>query len=587
MKGHSHIFLLFLCTICGLQAQTKKLDSLRQLFENVSKPDSVRYESGLALARSQMRISADSSRRTGKKLLAFTKEKDNKTWEADATKWIGITHAQQGQFSEAHRYFFRNQDLVQELGDQKGLAIILGNIGTVYYEMGNYPEAQDYILKSLKLAEKLGDEITISRALNNLGNVNYDLRNIKTALEYYQRSLKIKKKLGLKSSLPFVHNNIGLIHSEMRNHDLAIASFNKSMVLSQELNDLKSESRAYSNLGVEFSKVGDFNKALEYMNKGIQMKIEINDDDGLASGYVYRGKNYWAMNRFNQAREDCQKGLNMALVSGAINLQKEACDCLSKAYEGFGNYKTSLDFNQRYTALKDSLFNKERTQEITRAEMNYQFEKKQLADSIKFHKQQTEQQVAYERKLNRQNTKFYMLLIISLAVIGFLTFLYYKYRQNLKLKKVENQLLNSEIEFKKKDLTTMAVNISNNQEWAKSLGERLQSLKAATGRKRQKELELLEEEIKNKIWVNKDSDDFYQKVDELSSSFYARLHAQFEGLTKTEVRLCSFIKLDLNTKQIATLQNINPSSVKMSRNRLRKKLNLTPEDDLSAFLRAF
>lgn len=587
MKGHPHIFLLFLCTIFGLQAQTKQLDSLRQLFENVSEPDSTRYEAGLALARSQMRISADSSRHTGKKLLTFAKEAGNKIWEADATKWIGITHAQQGQFSEAHEYFFRNYDLVQELGDQKGLAIILGNIGTVFYEMGNYPQAQDYILKSLKLAETLDDQISISRALNNLGNVNYDQKNIETALDYYQRSLEIKEKLGLKSSLPFVHNNIGLIHSEMRNHDLAIASYNKSVTLSQELNDLKSESRAYSNLGVEFSKVGDYDKALDYMNKGIQMKIDINDDDGLASGYVYRGKNYLEVNRYAQARDDCQKGLNMAMVSGAINLQKEACDCLSKAYEGLGNYKTSLDFNQQYTALKDSLFNKERTQEITRAEMNYQFEKKQLADSIKFHKQQTEQQVAYERKLNKQNTKFYILLMISLVVIGFLTFLYYKYRQNLKLKKVENQLLNSEIEFKKKDLTTMAVNISNNQEWAESLGERLQSLKAATGRKRQKELELLEEEIKNKIWVNKDSDDFYKKVDELSSSFYARLHAQFEGLTKTEVRLCSFIKLDLNTKQIATLQNINPSSVKMSRNRLRKKLNLTPEDDLSAFLRAF
>jgi DNA-binding CsgD family transcriptional regulator len=237
--------------------------------------------------------------------------------------------------------------------------------------------------------------------------------------------------------------------------------------------------------------------------------------------------------------------------------------------------------------LKDSLFNEKRTQEITRAEMSYQFEKKQLADSVKFHKLQTEQKVSYERNLNKQNTKFYLLLIVSFAIIGFLTFLYYKYRQNLKLKKVENQLLNSEIEFKKKDLTTMAVNISNNQEWAESLAERLQSLKAATGRKRQKELELLEEEIKNKIWVNKDSDNFYQKVDELSSSFYERLNKQFEGLTKTDVRLCSFIKLNLNTKQIATLQNINPSSVKMSRNRLRKKLNLTPEDDLSSFLRTF
>ncbi|UJH66446.1 tetratricopeptide repeat protein [Allomuricauda sp. SCSIO 65647] len=556
-------------------------------FKNTNEPDSVRYEAGLALAQFNMRFGADSSRATGHRLLEFTKATGNKIWEADAIKWIGITHAQQGQFSKAHEYFFKTHDLVQELDDKKGLAIINGNIGTVFYEMGNYTQAQDYILRSLKLAEELKEDRVISRALNNLGNVHYDQKNLETALEYYQRSLAIKEKMGLKNSLPFAHNNIGLIHSEMRNHELAVASFDKSVALSKEVNDLKSESRAYSNLGVEYTKIGDYAEALEYLNKSIQIKTEINDDDGLASAYVYRGKSYLFMNRFGQARDDCQKGLDMASVSGAMNLQKEACDCLGQAHKGLGNYKTSLDFNQRYTALKDSLFNKERTQEITRAEMNYAFEKKLLADSINFHKQQTAQQVAYERKLNKQNTKFYILLLVSLGAIGFFTFLYYKYRQNLKLKKVENQLLNSEIEFKKKDLTTLAVNISNNQEWAESLAERLQSLKAATGRKRQKELELLEEEIKNKIWVNKDSDDFYQKVDELSSSFYARLNERFEGLTKTEVRLCSFIKLDLNTKQIATLQNINPSSVKMSRNRLRKKLNLSPEDDLSAFLRAF
>ena len=77
------------------------------------------------------------------------------------------------------------------------------------------------------------------------------------------------------------------------------------------------------------------------------------------------------------------------------------------------------------------------------------------------------------------------------------------------------------------------------------------------------------------------------KLDALSSSFYDKLNTQFEGLTKTEIRLCSLIKLELDSKQIASLQNINPSSVKKSRNRLRKKLNLSPGQDLDAFLRTF
>lgn len=334
--------------------------------------------------------------------MAFAQKLEKKAWEADAIKWIGITYAQQGQFSEAKTYFQQNYKLVRELGDEGATGLILGNIGTVYYEMGNYPEAQEYLLKSLKIAEKLHDERTISRALNNLGNVNYNQKNIETALDYYKRSLTLKEKMGLKSSLPYAYNNIGLIHSELGNHSLAVGSFNQSVTLAKDLNDLKSESRAYNNLRAEFTKVGQYVKA----DKGLAIKTRINDKDELAWAHVYRGKTYLQLGRYQSSQRDCQTGYDIALSTGATNLQKEACGCLSKAFEGFGNIQKALEFNKRYGALKDSLFNTERTQEITRTEMNYQFEKRQLADSINYQKREAEQQLAHQRQLNKQNTKF-------------------------------------------------------------------------------------------------------------------------------------------------------------------------------------
>ncbi|PRX57895.1 tetratricopeptide repeat protein [Flagellimonas meridianipacifica] len=587
MNRYIAVWLLFFGFTFVTHGQKKGIDSLKTVFVDSELPDTLRFEAGYSLLRMQLPINMDSARRTGKGILALAKKSKDKNWEALANKWIGITHAEKGQFTKAHEYFFTSHELLLELDDEKAIATSLGNIGTVFYEMGDYLQAQDYLLKSLKLSEKVKDSGAISRALNNLGNVHNDLKNPSEALDYYHRSLDIKEKLGQRNRLPAAYNNIGLVYSLMGDSKLAIQNLDKSVAISEELGDKRSLSRAYANLGIEYSKLKEYNKALTLLNDGVRIKKEIQDDDGLATTLIYRGLNHWEMKRFSLAEEDCTQGLKMAETSGALIYQSLACDCLSKVYEALANYKEALRFNQRLTILKDSLLNNEKAQEITKAEMNYQFEKKQLADSIKYHKLQTEQQVAHERDLNKQSTKFYYTLLISLGIISFLGFLYWKHRQNLKLKKVENELLNSEIEFKKKDLTTLAVNISNNQEWAESLAVRLDSLKAATGRKRLKELQLLEEEIKNKIWVNKNSDDFYQKVDALSSSFYNRLHEKFEGLTKTEVRLCSFIKLDLNTKQIATLQNINPASVKMSRNRLRKKLGLSPEDDLSEFLRAF
>ena len=584
-------YVLVIVLLCGtklfVSGQQGKRDSLKTVFQDIQQSDSSRYEAGKQLVRLQLPVNLDSARATGTRLLSFAKQVGNKSWEASVHKWIGITYAEQGRFSKAHEYFFSSHELFQALDDQPALATSFNNLGTVFYEMGNYARAQEYLLQSLKMAETFNDDNAASRAYNNLGNVHSDLKNNEKALEYYQNSLRLKEKLGYKSRLPAAYNNIGVIHTELRHHELAVQHLEKSAAIAQELEDKRSMTRAFSNLGVEFLRNGDFEQAVHFLNKSVAIKTAIKDVDGLAYALVYRGKVFLELQQFTAARTDCLQAWEMAKTARALNLQKEACDCLRLSYEATGDYRNAYTYTQYYARLKDSLFNKEKTQEITRAEMNYQFEKKQLADSIKYHQLQAAQQVAYERNLNTQHRKFYITLIVSLAVIGLLAFLYWKYRQHLKLEKVENQLLNSEIEFKKKDLTTLAVNISNNQEWAESLAARLESLKAASGRKRQKELELLEVEIKNKIWVDRDSDDFYQKIDALSSAFYDKLNKRFKGLTKTDVRLCSFIKLDLNTKQIATLQNINPASVKMSRNRLRKKLNLSPEQDLTEFLRTF
>jgi DNA-binding CsgD family transcriptional regulator len=75
-------------------------------------------------------------------------------------------------------------------------------------------------------------------------------------------------------------------------------------------------------------------------------------------------------------------------------------------------------------------------------------------------------------------------------------------------------------------------------------------------------------------------------VENLSSAFYEKLHRQYPGLSKTDIKICSYIRLNLSNAQIAQLQNIEPSSLKVSRHRLRKKLNLGPDDDLDAFLGA-
>lgn len=59
-------------------------------------------------------------------------------------------------------------------------------------------------------------------------------------------------------------------------------------------------------------------------------------------------------------------------------------------------------------------------------------------------------------------------------------------------------------------------------------------------------------------------------------SFQEKLKERYPQLTSYDLRLCTYLKANLSTKEIATLLNITPDSVKKAKHRLRKRLGMAP-----------
>ncbi len=85
-------------------------------------------------------------------------------------------------------------------------------------------------------------------------------------------------------------------------------------------------------------------------------------------------------------------------------------------------------------------------------------------------------------------------------------------------------------------------------------------------------------------YLNIEDKTFEIQMDELHQEFFQKLKDRFPGLSILDLRLCAYLKIGLNSKEIAEILNILPSSAFISRSRLRKKLNLKPEEDLHDFL---
>ncbi|TLX75782.1 hypothetical protein E9993_09520 [Labilibacter sediminis] len=87
-----------------------------------------------------------------------------------------------------------------------------------------------------------------------------------------------------------------------------------------------------------------------------------------------------------------------------------------------------------------------------------------------------------------------------------------------------------------------------------------------------------------------DEDDwkvFRSHFDLAHEDFFKRLKQSFDELTPKDLRLCAYLKMNLSTKEIAPLMNVSPRSVEVHRYKIRKKLQLDPNDNLTEFMISF
>jgi DNA-binding CsgD family transcriptional regulator len=84
--------------------------------------------------------------------------------------------------------------------------------------------------------------------------------------------------------------------------------------------------------------------------------------------------------------------------------------------------------------------------------------------------------------------------------------------------------------------------------------------------------------------LDTDWEQFTERFDQVHSEFIKRLRVEFPELTPKDQRLCAYLRMNLASKEIAPLLNISIRGVEISRYRLRKKLHLGKDVNLTDFL---
>jgi tetratricopeptide (TPR) repeat protein len=108
-----------------------------------------------------------------------------------------------------------NEYLRDKISDQRELACILGELGTVYFLLGEPLKAIEHYEQALKISREIGDRRGEGNRLGNLGNAYADLGETRKAIEYHEQALKISREIGDRRGEGNYLGNLGLVYAEL------------------------------------------------------------------------------------------------------------------------------------------------------------------------------------------------------------------------------------------------------------------------------------------------------------------------------------------------------------------------------------
>ena len=150
---------------------------------------------------------------------------------------------------------------------------------------------------------------------------------------------------------------------------------------------------------------------------------------------------------------------------------------------------------------------------------------------------------------------------------------------------LKNEKLQSEIDFKNSELATSAMHLVQKGELlAKIKSELNQIMKSLANEKAALEIKKMIKVLGEDEKMDKDWEHFAQHFDKVHSDFMIILKEKHNNITPNELKLCTYLRMNLSTKEIAQLMNISVRGIEISRYRLRKKLGIATETSLFDYL---
>ena len=494
-----------------------------------------------------------------------------------------VSYRSKGEFQKALKAAEKALYYFKKTGDSSRMAGTLDNMSMIYENMGDYQKSLSYSIKSLKIFEKNKDSLDIAFTHSNIANIYAYLKDFTHAKQHLSQASVIFKQKDNLYNLADLYNNYGTIYIETKAYDSAFVMLHKALQLYRRINSKSGEATALQNIGLVYNFKENYTLGIQKLKQAATLFEGLSDVHNKIDIYADIGETYTKIGAIQKAEYYLNKALSLAEKIHHNRQRLKVYTLLDKMYAKEGNYKDAYSYAQKGSALKDSIENTEVKKQIANLEALYQNEKKQKKIESLEHKQRLQ-------GIKNQN----LILIISLLGGVFLLFTYFVYQKRKKEKKIaslelqqaqlKQQQLEQELVYKNKQMATHAINIMQRNKLLQKYLQLLKEIKPETNSSMLKQYNSLKKEINKTIQSKKDWESFKTYFEQTNENFVGQL-MQNANLTNHDFRLAALIKLGMTNKEIATIFNISPQSVKNSLYRLKKKMQLSNDENIRDYLK--
>ncbi|MGW9686344.1 tetratricopeptide repeat protein [Flagellimonas sp. 2504JD1-5] len=620
------LFVFFpIISAAQYDATPKQIDSLENLLR-ISPRDTIRTSILTNLWRAHIHNDIEKSFFYADELIRLGKDLDHLPAEYTGYQRMGISYSYIDDYETSNEYYRKGIKIGLEKNEYSCVAAmhynIAANFNMISQEDSTIYHAEQAIPAFLKMTDSIGyassklliasvyfrkghHQLSLENAIEAMHTYkNYDhyrarqnevvamnkiaqnylkMGDTTLALEYLTEELKLHRTHNDKRGAMVNLYQMGLIYTNENNKQTeAKGMLNESKGLAGELKSPSGLLNANYGLGLYHEKTKEYELAKQHLHESLRLSDSLGQTANKISSNLALARIASKNNHMGTALQLAHRAKSMADSIGLLEDQVEAYKIIYTNNERLGNPSAALDNHKLFKALNDSIYNLKTSQRMSELKTIYETEKKEAALALQEEEIKTLNEKAKVDKLTKGLYAGGM--TSALALSGLLVF---GFRQRIKKNKIARQkqeeIYKQEIAHKKKELASQTLHLVQKNTFIQELKENLENLKNSP-EKFKVEFRRIVMLLKKQNASDKDWEVFKSYFSEVHNDFDQKLKTLYPDISEKEIRLAAFLRMNLTTKEIAATLNVLPDSILKSKYRLKKKLDLDKETDLTTFL---